>query len=146
MSRLPREASPAGPAPWRRRLPHFTPVAELHKGEYLQGEMVRIDYAGQFSGAAGSTPGRGGGGGGGGAEREARWFTEDGVKKFMDGSGEVLTGKTAYKASNKAKGAAGGAGGGAREGAGGGARGGAGGAGAAAAARGGPFAAAARRF
>jgi hypothetical protein len=123
MSHLPRPPSPPPPASWRRRLPHFTPAHELHKGEYLDGEKVFIDYGNQFGGGGGGGGGGNGRNGGGGGGRggggtagdiEGRWFTEDGRKKYVDNQGEVTTGKSAYKASEKQKKSAGAARGGGR--------------------------------
>lgn len=104
MSRLPRAPSPPPLAAWRARLPTYVAASELVKGEYHLGEKVYVSYGDQFE-----TGGGGGGGGGagargrGGGDREGRWFREDGMNKFVDARGEVLTGRAAWRASEKAK-------------------------------------------
>ena len=101
MSRLPRAPSPPPLEAWRARLPTHVAASELVKGEYHLGEKVFVSYRDQFE------MGGGGGGGGsrgrGGGDREGRWFREDGMNKFVDAQGEVLTGRAAWRASEKAK-------------------------------------------
>ena len=61
--------------------------------------MCRTEISSRWAGAA-EAAGRGGAGGG---DREGRWFREDGMNKFVDAQGEVLTGRAAWRASEKAK-------------------------------------------
>ena len=107
-------------APWRARLPHFVPVDELAPQSFHEGEIVHVDYAGQFGGpksavaasfARPATAAELGRTSRGAASKKAasttthhtRWFTdENGVKTFVDVDGSRKTGKAAYKAAQLA--------------------------------------------
>ena len=106
-------------APWRARLPHFVPVDELPPQSFHEGEIVHVDYAGQFGGpksavaASFARPATAAGLGrtsrGPAAKKktatthQTRWFTdENGVKTFVDVDGSRKTGKAAYKAAQLA--------------------------------------------
>ena len=109
LSRLPRAPERPPPA-WRRRLPHFIPASDLRRGEFRDGERIFIDYHGQFNGGGDRASTGGGRVGarrldrfGAAPQTQGRWFTEDGRRKFVDHRGEVLVGKTAYRASEKQK-------------------------------------------
>ena len=110
-------------APWRARLPHFVPVDELPPQSFHEGEIVHVDFAGQFGGpksavaASFARPATAAELGRGTAHaahasrgtkkmattHQTRWFTdENGVKTFVDVDGSRKTGKAAYKAAQLA--------------------------------------------
>ena len=78
--------------------PRTSPRPSWSRVSTTSGEKVFVSCRDQFE--------MGGGGGGGGSrarggDREGRWFREDGMNKFVDAQGEVLTGRAAWRASEK---------------------------------------------